>query len=229
MNHVLDNPFWNALNTHHSCFAKGNEAVKYFDNEVAIFAGLKENNSQYLEQLYCLLPAGSTVILFSVASLDIPYKWEVLSKQKLVQMLYEGKTVDLPLSPQIFPLDTAHVGEMMALASLTRPGPFFVRTIAFGGYEGVFDQKKLVAMAGHRAKVDHYTEISAVCTHPDHVGKGYAKTLLNSQIKCILSQERIPFLHVLTSNVGAIALYKKLGFVIRKEMNVYFIRKTINS
>ncbi|MBC7615239.1 MAG: GNAT family N-acetyltransferase, partial [Pedobacter sp.] len=96
---------------------------------------------------------------------------------------------------------------------------------ALSNYTGVFSEKKLVAMAGHRFNPTPYIEISAVCTHPDHLGKGYAYQLLREQIKRILDKAQIPFLHVRNDNVAAVKLYQKIGFVIRRDMIAYVVQK----
>jgi len=127
--------------------------------------------------------------------------------------------------PDVKPLSEIHVEQMVQLAKLTRPGPFGIRTIDFGSYFGIFDNEKLVAMTGQRLHVEHYTEISAVCTHPDYTGKGYAYTLLQHQLQLILQQDQQPFLHVREDNQRAIALYQRLGFTISRTMNFYFMRR----
>ena len=108
---------------------------------------------------------------------------------------------------------------------MTHPGPFFKRTIEFGNYEGVFKGDELVSMAGQRLHAGEFVEISAVCTHPAHSGKGYATALIISQVHQILSASAIPFLHVKDDNLQAIKLYKSLGFEVRKRMDIYSIRK----
>ena len=114
---------------------------------------------------------------------------------------------------------------MINLARLTKPGPFGKKTIDFGYYFGIFENEKLVAMTGQRLHVQNFTEVSAVCTHPDHVGKGYANTLLQHQLQLILQQGQHPFLHVRDDNQRAIALYERLGFVVSRAMNFYFMKK----
>ena len=114
---------------------------------------------------------------------------------------------------------------MIALTGMTHPGPFFERTIEFGNYEGIFKGNDLVSMAGQRLHPGEYVEISAVCTHPAHSGKGYASQLIISQVHQIRSASAIPFLHVKDSNLQAIKLYKSLGFELRKRMHIYSIRK----
>ncbi len=114
---------------------------------------------------------------------------------------------------------------MVELASLTKPGPFGKKTIDFGSYFGVFEKEKLVAMTGQRLHVQNFTEISAVCTHPGHTGKGYAQSLLQHQLQLILREGQQPFLHVRGDNDRAIALYQRLGFDISRSMNFYFMKR----
>jgi predicted GNAT family acetyltransferase len=123
------------------------------------------------------------------------------------------------------PLDKHFAAEMVELAKLTKPGPFGLRTIEFGHYYGIFDQDKLVAMTGQRLHPQQYTEVSAVCTHPDHLGKGFASALVQHQVQLILQQGKTPFLHVREDNSRAIALYERLGFSISRNMNFYFMRR----
>jgi predicted GNAT family acetyltransferase len=80
-------------------------------------------------------------------------------------------------------------------------------------------------MTGQRLHPQQYTEVSAVCTHPDHLGKGYASALVQHQVQLILQQGQIPFLHVREDNSRAIALYERLGFRISRNMNFYFMRR----
>jgi predicted GNAT family acetyltransferase len=111
------------------------------------------------------------------------------------------------------------------LVKLTKPGPFGKRTIDFGYYHGIFDHGQLVAMTGQRLHAENYTELSAVCTHPDHLGKGYATALMKHQLQIILTHSQKPFLHVREDNERAIAVYDRLGFVVSGPMNFYFLKK----
>ncbi len=80
----------------------------------------------------------------------------------------------VPRSPEtVVTLGKRDAAEMVALAELTHPGPFAASTVEFGGYLGVRREGRLVAMAGRRLQLPGWTEISAVCTHPDHRGKGW--------------------------------------------------------
>jgi predicted GNAT family acetyltransferase len=108
---------------------------------------------------------------------------------------------------------------------LTNPGPFLNRTIQFGNYTGIISDGRLVAMAGQRQQPLPYIEISAVCTHPDHVGKGYASLLITEQIKRIIMAGTVPFLHVLAGNQSAISVYERLGFKTRRQLFAFVFQK----
>ena len=125
----------------------------------------------------------------------------------------------------LIPLTETHVEEMIQLVRLTKPGPFGTKTISFGSYFGIFKNGKLVAMTGQRLHVENYTEISAVCTHPHHLGKGYASVLLQHQLQVILQNGEQAFLHVRSDNERAIALYERLGFVVSRPMIFYFMKR----
>ena len=109
---------------------------------------------------------------------------------------------------------------MLALATLTQPGPFFARTHRLGGFIGVKQDGVLVAMAGERMKVEGFTEVSGVCTQPDHRGNGYAGGLMQLVAQAILARGETPFLHVYADNAGAIALYQTLGFRFRAALTM---------
>ncbi|SDP94503.1 FR47-like protein [Actinopolyspora xinjiangensis] len=47
-------------------------------------------------------------------------------------------------------------------------------------------------------------------------GRGYAARLVRALVVRIESRGERPFLHAVASNTGAVALYERLGFVIRK-------------
>ena len=225
MSHILNNPCWNALNTGNNHLAEGNEQVKYFSAEVAPFVGLPEWNADGFEHLYEVIPPGRRIAFMSAGEVDIPGGWEVVDYLVAFQMVHTHAAPRVEASSQIVPLQNEHIPQMIALTDMTHPGPFFERTIEFGNYEGIFNGGELVSMAGQRLHPGEYVEISAVCTHPDHKGNGYASQLILSQIHQIRSVSAIPFLHVKNDNLQAVRLYKSLGFEVRKSMDIYSIRK----
>jgi predicted GNAT family acetyltransferase len=112
--------------------------------------------------------------------------------------------------------------EMLAL---TQPGPFGTRTRELGTYVGIHESGNLVAMAGERLRVPGYTEVSAVCTHPDRSGHGYAALLMQTVIEGIRARKEIPFLHVRADNHRAVSLYETLGFTPRMVLRLVVVRK----
>lgn len=222
--HVLNNPIWQALITGNKKFAYGTKNVKYFKRDVAFFAGMQRNSQKALNELYKLLPAGSKVILFIPKKIIIPASWNIKVERPLLQMVYTKKQTAKPDKNGVVALTDKNIAAMLKLTHLTNPGPFFKRTIDFGNYEGIFKGRQLAAITGQRLHAGKYIEVSAVCTHPKHTGKGYAAKLIQSQLCKISKKGKIPFLHVYPEN-PACYLYEKLGFKTRKEMMVYFIEK----
>ena len=141
----------------------------------------------------------------------------------LDQMVAEGGIDASDADFPVLELGDADAPEMLALATLCRPGPFFARTHALGGFIGVRDgEGRLIAMAGERYQIGRFTEISAVCTHPDHRGRGLARALMRVVGSRIAARGETPFLHTFPDNAGAIALYQSLGF--RRRADIHYTR-----
>jgi ribosomal protein S18 acetylase RimI-like enzyme len=225
MEHILDNPAWNALISGNKDLANGNEVAKYFPKEVSPFVGTREISANSFNILHGIIPFDSFFGFVAPHDIVIPEPWKVIQFLKVLQMVYDEAANPAVVQQEFTALNERHVPQMLALTQLTNPGPFAEKTIDFGHYLGVFDGERLVAMAGQRMHPTPYAEISAVCTHPDYLGRGYASQLLLSQIHRIRATSEIPFLHVKSENERAIKVYENLGFLARKEMSFYIIRK----
>lgn len=225
MEQVLNNPVYHALNSRDAHLGSGSGKVKYFDQEVSPFAAFPEDYDAGFKELFDTLPAGCRILYATRMRIKEPEGWAIRHEIRGLQFVFSGKagTTDDPLP--LVPLENRHVDEMMALATLTKPGPFNKRTIEFGHYYGVFENGRLVAMTGQRLHPYNYTEISAVCTHPGSVGKGYAAALIRHQLQLICASNQVPFLHVRDDNERAIALYERLGFARNGPMNFYFMKR----
>jgi ribosomal protein S18 acetylase RimI-like enzyme len=225
--HPLDNIIWKALTTRQAEFAESFKQVRKFMPEVSPLAAFPEPTPEGYESLTGLVDTGATIGLF----LDAPYQpqagWSFLAGAPMPEMVYEGDGVPSSSAsdPEIVELSAADVPEMMALTALTKPGPFHKRTYELGTYLGIRREKKLVAMAGERLKIPGYTEVSAVCTHPDHTGHGYARILMIEVMQRILERGETPLLHVREDNVRAIQLYERLGFRLRVLLHFAVLRK----
>lgn len=225
MQHPLDNPAWNALISGNQHLANGEGQVRYFDREVSPFAAFGENTTENFRALYEILPHNGPVLFVTPVEMEIPAPWAVQTTIHGLQMVHDGRDVTQASAEGLVPLTEEHVPQMLSLTKLTNPGPFAARTIDFGSYHGIFEGDKLVAMTGRRMHPFDHLEISAVCTHPDHTGKGYARQLMLHQMNLIRAESKIPFLHVRFDNDRAIKVYKDLGFVTRKEVYFYVMRK----
>lgn len=121
-------------------------------------------------------------------------------------------------------LGSEDVPEMLDLAALTRPGPFWRRTHELGRYVGVHHDGRLVAMAGERLRPPGWTEISSVCTAPNFRGRGLAAQVVSTLANGIVDRGERPFLHVAADNAGALALYQRLGFEVRRQVTFHGYR-----
>jgi len=225
--HPLDNIIWKALTTRQAEFAESFKQARRFTAEVSPLAAFPEPTAEGYESLAGLVDTEQTIGLF----LKSPYQpqpgWNFLAGAPMPEMVCEGNGVPSSSSSdsKIVELSAADVPEMLALTALTKPGPFHKRTHELGTYLGIRREGKLVAMAGERLKVPGYSEVSAVCTHPEHTGHGYARTLMIEVMRRILERGETPLLHVRQDNVRAIALYERLGFRLRVLLHFAVLRK----
>jgi len=212
--HSLDNVIWHALTTRQAHLGDSYKSASKFKKDVSLLGGLAEPSLDGYTSMAGLLAAGERVGMFLEEAVAAP-GLEVVSSVALLQMVRENGDVpatDGERKLEFVALTDSDVPEMMALTELTKPGPFNRRTHKMGDYFGIRSDGKLIAMAGERLRVPGYTEISAVCTHPDHLGRGYAAALMTLIIRRILSRGERPFLHVRPENTRAVALYERLGF-----------------
>src|SRR5271165_491181 len=187
---LLDNPVYAALCGPHARFAQVRGRARRYPADVAPFLALPSSPSakDWRDAAGLLTPGTYAAVRYSGG--ELPDAWQTVDAFDLVQMIGERVTgVDCP---EAIPLDAADVPEMLELVAQTAPGPFLTRTVELGDYLGIRRNGALVAMAGERFHLDGWTEISAICTKPDHRGQRLASQLVGALIAGIqLRSERV--------------------------------------
>ncbi len=219
---ILDNPAWHALKSRHTHLAIGSGPVLRYSADVSPFSAVETPDA--LPELANRMTPGDVAVLWSPIDLEAPDGIELVIRFPCLQM------AAFDFRPAAVSDDAPAMGdgdaqEMVDLATLTKPGPFHLRTLRMGDYIGIRQEGRLAAMAGERMKPEGFTEISAICVHPDFLGRGFARRLTSIMGKRIVADGRIPFLNVLPDNVAAISLYESLGFTPRRMMQVHLLRK----
>ncbi len=218
MAHPLDRPVWNALHSRQAHLAIGSGCAVGFERSHGNFIAGEAPTPPTLAAMADLIPEGERASTVEAADWPLPPGTSLVSRASIMQMVAEQVEGGGPAFP-FLELGDADAADMLALATLTRPGPFFSRTHALGGFVGVRDEDgRLVAMAGERMKIGAFTEVSAVCTHPNHRGRGLARGLMQIVAGRIAARGEVPWLHTYPDNAGAIALYESLGFRARSEV-----------
>ena len=222
--HPLDRVVWLSLSSGHRHWAEGDERVKRYPTDVAPFHALSDDSEASFEALARISSPQHIIALVTLDALAVPAQFEVIERKTLNQMLGPN-SVSAVDSSDIELLQPGDQPAMLELVKITQPGPFFARTNQIGKYFAVRGDKRLLAMTGERMRPAGFSEVSAVCVHPDGRGRGYAGRLLQHVANIAIERGETPFLHVLHDNHGAIALYQKYGFTLRRSMPLTLIRK----
>ena len=176
--HPLDNPVWSALTGPQRALAEGSGTVVRFPPGISLFGAFAdEPGPADWEAMAGLIGPGGVVITAGPTGAP-PDGWATEFSGDGVQMTGEDVVADGGTArdrPRAGALGADDVEDMLALVALSQPGPFTRRTWELGGYVGVREQGRLVAMAGERMHPESWGEISAVATHPDHRRRGLGR------------------------------------------------------
>jgi len=223
---VLDNPIWNALSTAHAHFAEGDDLAKRYQTDIGPLAGMKDQSPGAYHSLALLLEPNNIAVLFLTEPPTPPKELRLLQCFPMYQMICPAPPAALQSDFAIANLTAADVPEMRKLAEATEPGPFRQRTIELGGYRGIRVDGRLASMTGQRCGLNHFIEVSAVCTWPEFRGRGYAKALVATVANGVFEQNKTPILGVREDNANAIRVYEKVGFKIRRTLHVTVLKRS---
>lgn len=216
--HPLDRPVWNALRSRQADLAETRGQALRIRPQFGIFAAAETAEDANQADLAALATSGDLGVVETRAWPTPPGL--IAETHALTQMVALALTPAPPPAFEIVPLTDADAPQMLELATLTKPGPFFSRTHELGDFIGVKENSQLIAMAGERLKLPGFTEVSGVCTRPGHRGRGYAAALMRVVAGRIVARGETPFLHAYAHNTSAIGLYETLGFQFRTVMTL---------
>lgn len=224
MRHVLDRPVWSALETRHQAFAQGGKLARRYSPSIALFAATAADDAESLRAFGSLVGPGESVIMAQADAIALPAGLVATSTAAAVQMV-AGQPLRTVRDERVQRLTQDDTAEMLALASLTKPGPFTLGALSLGDFWGVKVEGRLVAMAGERMKQPGYTELSGVCSHPEFRGDGLGRLMSLFVANQISARGEVPYLHAYASNAAAIRLYESIGFRLRSAMNVAVVQR----
>jgi ribosomal protein S18 acetylase RimI-like enzyme len=221
---ALENPIWQAATTRQRHLAYGEGLARRYYPEVVPLAAIADHSDEAVAALSALVSPGEQVWFFEEPRLD-PTEWRETKRIPGFQMVCDTllpatRAYDGPASVMLDPV--ADAAAMNALKAVAFPGFFGMRTPEMGRYRGILIDGELIAMAGERLALPGYREVSAICTHPAHLGHGYAQRLTREATETILADGDLPFLHVADGNGAAIHIYEELGF--RRSADAVFVQ-----
>ena len=224
MPHPLDNPFFSALSTLHRAVALGQGEVLRYPADVAPFLGVAHAQSPVADAFDALVPAHDTALLLGVAPDAVPDRWRLQPLETLVQMACD-RVLAVPDGPDIVELDESRHPDLLALTALVYPHYFRPRTMRLGRYFGIVVDGRLAAIIGERLGAPGWREMSAICTHPDFLGRGHARRLTAFLTNDTLRRGDVPFLHVSPANARALGLYEAMGYRQRRRIPFWSLQR----
>jgi ribosomal protein S18 acetylase RimI-like enzyme len=209
--HPLENIFWAALSGPHAHLASGSATARRYARGFSPIVGFADPHDPDFAALAPFCEPGEQFYCGGWTG-PAPAGWRIDLEAAMLRMVWDAPAPDNDPAGDALKLGPEHAAQALALATLTRPGPFGPRTIELGEYFGYVENGELVAMAGERMAAPGLREISGVCTRPGWEGRGLARHLVLKLVRRQLARAETPFLHVMSANMRAHALYLRMGF-----------------
>ena len=216
---LFSNPIWHALHTRHLDFAIASSDACRYPADMAPFAALAAPTATALQRLATLLAPNESVWLFD-EHLPPTSSIHIVETLPCLRMFLPPSVAPPCPAIECLPLTCADAPDMVALTDVAYPGFFRARTCRMGSYFGVRHHGELVAMCGERIMLPGYPELSGLCIHPDHRGHGYAVELIWHLVRKHRCDGEVSWLHVASSNLRAIDLYYRMGFLLSEEISI---------
>jgi len=217
----LDNPVWNSLSQKHQKFSVNYGNLKCYHPDYCPFGGFEDgkDTAKHLDEYSNLIDH------FFVVGEKPAHSSKLTLKKDLIclQMVMDNPIVK-GINEKITELTLEHAEALFQLVNLVQPGYFKKKTFLLGNYYGIFKNDELIAASGERMQMNDFVEVSAVVTHPNHIGQGYASQLIAHTVNKIFHENKTPFLHVVETNLAA-RLYQKLGFRTRRKISFWNLAK----
>ncbi|WP_315814004.1 GNAT family N-acetyltransferase [Paraflavitalea speifideaquila] len=214
----LDNPAWWALNGVQQSFAIGAPHIKRYQRGILPFAAYEYGTTESITALDTWLQPNEVFFLIGDLT-SLPAHWTILNELPCAQMINQTAVTPPAGNVMIATLTDDHSGDMYHLIQKVQPGYYEPDTHRLGSYYGIWQEDKLVAVAGERMRLEELSELSAICTDPAYTGRQYAQHLIAHLCNTNLDKGIIPFLHVLETNERAIRLYEYMGFTRRRTIS----------
>ena len=222
---LFTDPVWSALHSEQRQFSLTNQNACRYPADVVPFGAIARANSTCMHQFHALLEAEECIWFVAEQYTEIP---QLIRQETLLclQMVLP-ENISPPESPTaIVALSCANANEMVALTTVAFPGFFRPRTCEMGTYYGVRSSSgELIAMGGERLKLEGFSEISAVCTHPSFRGQGFAARLIWEVVRQQRREGVRSFLHVSAANHNAIKLYLRMGFEVTRTLLMHRVAR----
>jgi len=214
---LLDNIIWHSLAGAQAKFSSGTATARRYARGFSAIIGFADPENPDFDALAQFCDPDEHFYVGAWTG-RVPAGWHLHADTVGHQMVWDRGIPDADPELAAVPLDASHVPQMLELVKIRPPGPFAVRTRELGDYFGVFEDGRLVAMAGERMKAGPLREVSGVCTHPEFEGRGLARRLIAKLVRRQMERGQFPFLHVMRDNVHAREIYTRMGFRLHQEV-----------